>query len=355
MNHADTQERLAVMRRQEESIYCCSDYFDQLSSTAENHNGDSNGIDPLCRFKMAQWSFQVIDFIQFSRETVSISMNYLDRFLCSGSPRAVQVLNCRREYQLASMTALFMAIKINEPIMIDMVMLTELSKGIYTKEDFKQMETDILFGLNWRVSGPTAQSFVVHLLALIQQCQQQEQEQLRSTTKKQVSFSPTDFQQIYEASTYQIELSVGEHKLMTEKPSVVAIASLWNCIEDYHNNTDVGTPSIFHRQLLDVVSSLENIQMEGQKFHDIKETMSTLSREGSRKMQKRTMSPFTNSVFHSRSHQDQDQDQHRMDPSPRSTVPARQSQQHVPCTKGDKDHCSPICVSKRDLFGSNNN
>ncbi len=359
MSHIDAKERLLVMRRQEDSLYYCSDYFEQLSPP-QNGTESNNTIDPLCRKKMATWCFQVIDFIQFSRETVSISMNYLDRFLCSGCPRAEQVLNCRREYQLASMTALFMAIKINEPIMIDMVMLTELSKGIYTKEDFRKMETDILFGLNWRVSGPTAQSFVVHLLELIQQ--QQEQELLpqydqtgNTTTTEKVSFSLSDVQKIYEISAYQIELSVGEHEFITQKPSIVAIASIWNCIEEYYDNTDDGTLSIFHRQLLNAVSSLESMQMEEQEFHDVKETLSKLSRDGSRTMQMRPISSFTNLAPHSRLHPgDQDQ-QNQMDPSPRSSVPQGQSQQRPPCTAGDKDHCSPICVSKRDLFGNSDN
>merc|ERR1719330_2064758 len=227
MTHIDVKERLLVMRGQEDSLYHCSDYFEQILS-ARKGDSNNNAIDPLCRAKMAQWCYQVIDFIQFSRETVAISMDYLDRFLCSGCPRAEQVMNCRKEYQLASMTALFMAIKINEPIMIDMVMLTELSKGIYTKEDFAKMETDILSGLNWRVSGPTAQSFVAHLLALVQHS--------RTTT----ALSPSELKKIFDLSSYQIELSVGEHKLITHKPSTVAIASILNCVEEYHNETNTG-------------------------------------------------------------------------------------------------------------------
>jgi len=348
MTHIDVKERLLVMRGQEDSLYHCSDYFEQILS-ARKGDSNNNAIDPLCRAKMAQWCYQVIDFIQFSRETVAISMDYLDRFLCSGCPRAEQVLTCRREYQLASMTALFMAIKINEPIMIDMVMLTELSKGIYTKEDFRKMETDILFGLNWRVSGPTAQSFLVHLLPLIQQ--QYDQTGTTATTNNKESLSIPDAQKIFQMSMYQIELSVGEHKLMTQKPSIVAIASIWNCIEEYCNKSEDGTLSIFHRRLLDIVASFENMHIEEQEFRDIKETLLQLFRDGPKKMQMRPIPSITNSALHS--HLQQHQDQYQTDASPRSSVPSRQSQQHVPCAKGDKDHSSPICVSKRDLFSNN--
>jgi len=356
MNHEDIKERLHVMRRQEDSQYYCSDYFKYALST-RNNIGNSSPIDPVCRAKMTQWCYQVIDFIQFSRETVSIAMDYLDRFICSGCPRAEQVKNCRKEYQLASMTALFMAIKINEPIMIDMVMLTELSKGIYTKEDFAKMETDMLSGLNWRVSGPTPQSFVAHLLALIQYQQQQQQQQQYDqnscTTNNRESFSPSELQKIFDISLYQIELSVGEHKLMTQKPSAVAIASIWNCIEEYYNEADDGTPSIFHRQLLDVISSIESIQIDKEQFLDIKETLTKLYRNGSGTMQMRPTSSATNSGPYSQ-YQHNDQGQQQTDPSPRSSVPSSQTQHHVPCTKADKNNCSPICVSKRDLFSNNN-
>lgn len=341
-------EHLLIMRRQEDSnIYMCEDYLEMHSQSQSQPQRADGTIDELCRSKMTQWCYQVIDYIKFRRETVSVAMNYLDRFLCTGCARAEKVMHCRKEYQLAAMTALFMAIKINEPVMIDMTLLTELSKGLYTKADFEQMETDILFGLNWRVNGPTAQSFVVHILSLMQQGQDQDQHTIY------------DYQRLLDLASYQIELSVGEYELVTQKPSVVAAASIWNSVEE---NTTTSISSLkFRNRFLDLISSFD-IQIDS--IYKTKACLYTLKHTSCasqpNKIQMR-VSPITTEQF-----QQQQQLQHgpQQQHSPRSsaTSPASSTTAHakqqqtqnnsnVPqsYTKSDKRHSSPSCVSKRKL------
>lgn len=314
MFQRQVQERLSVMMEQEESNYSCSDY---LSSHEKRESGP---IDHVCRLKMTQWCYNIIDYIQFRRETVGIAMSYLDRFLCTGCTRAEQVLNCRKQYQLASMTTLFMAIKINEPIMIDMNILTDLSKGLYTHDDFKQMEMDILFALNWRVNGPTAQAFMVHILALLK-------EQI-STVSSATRLS-LDLQKILEPAIYQIELSVGEYGFVTQKPSVVATASILNSLEQF---------PLLKRSLiasLTEVSSRVGIQLED--VHQIRQILSEL--KDSAYMEMRTSSTIIPEMQ-----------------SPRSsaitytTTSSSQLSHDIPCTKDDSEHCSPNCVSKRNVM-----
>jgi hypothetical protein len=315
MNQEQLRERLNVMKSQEDSLYCCSDYFKEQQSRST----DGGTIDHVCRLKMTQWCYTVIDYIKFRRETVTIAMSYLDRFLCSGCPRAEQVMHCRREYQLASMTTLFMAIKINEPVLIDMNLLTELSKGIYTHEDFKKMETDILFGLNWLVNGPTPQSFALHLVSLMKQ-----------KIPNPRLHSPTDYSNLLELATYQIELSVGEYKLMTQKPSVIATAAIWNCLEQTRLN------QIYRRQFFDMVSTM-NIDLD--HFVETKERLQNL--KGATSMHMRaSVSPSMLEVLQE---------------SPRSssmTTTTFNEPEVIQCTKDDEEHCSPKCVSKRKLYDS---
>lgn len=295
-NQEEIRDRLGVMRSQEDSIYCCSDYLQSLP------HSDSGTIDQLCRLKMAQWCFNVIDYIEFRRETVSIAMSYLDRFLCSGSPRAEQVINCRKEYQLASMATLFMAIKINEPVIVDVTMLADLSKGLYTPKDFRQMEIDVLFALNWRVNGPTAQSFVAHLLTLMQ---------------KQMPNRPVhDLQKILDQAMYQVELSAGDYELMTQKPSVIATASIRNCVE----KTSPAISETFGLVLSELAASID-IRMED--LHSTKMRLRNLEKLSP--MQMRPSLPTIMEII----------------PSPCSIASRKRSQDQ---------HCSPICVSKRDLF-----
>merc|ERR1711976_192415 len=324
MNHEQIKERLQVMRCQEDSIYSCSDYLQDQPALPQSPN-DTETIDQLCRFKMTEWCYTVIDYIKFRRETVAIAMSYLDRFLCSRSPRATQVMNSRKEYQLASMTTLFMAIKINEPIMVDITLMTELSKGVYTNNDFKKMETDILFGLNWFVNGPTANSFAVHLLTLMQD---QHQEELRSSTK--MNISSIDYNKLLQRSNYTIELSVGEYSLMTEKPSVIAAAAIGSCIEGlYPASSSQQSKSLY-------------LQLDIMSVTDAKQSLNKLQNNAPIQMRP-TSSESLIQVAH----------------SPRSTASsptysATQTNQYVSmqksCTQDDAEHCSPICISKRKTY-----
>ena len=116
---------------------------------------------------MIEWYFQVIDYIEFSRETVVIASAYLDRFMSSGRPRARKVLQDRKEYQLATMTALYVAVKLHEPKLFDISLLTQLSRGSYIEQDFKQMEMNVLSSLSWRLNGPTYITVFEHCIVLV--------------------------------------------------------------------------------------------------------------------------------------------------------------------------------------------
>lgn len=315
MSPDEIQDRLNAMRNQEDSTYACNDYLARPKKSQQQQQGVDT-IDHICRFKMTEWCYTVIDYINFHRETVSVAMNCLDRFLASGCPRAEQVISSRREYQLASMTTLFMAIKINEPVVVDIALMTELSKGVYNQSDFKKMETDILFGLNWYVNGPTAQNFALHLLTLMQQ----KQEHMLSMG---FNSPPVNYDDLLQSVTYKIELSVGEYKLMIQKPSVIATASIWSCIEELK----MKPPSISClKQIIYEIAACSAIQMDY-----LEETKDFVEHAKLRKsMQRRST---CTSLMCTPS-------------SPRSTASSPTNSQ---CSKNETNHCSPICISKRNL------
>lgn len=339
MSQEEVQERLRVMRLQEDSKYLCYDYL--ATPPRSRNNGvdtidhfprdcdcsiGSSAIDEECRTKMAQWCFQVIDYIKFRRETVSIAMNYLDRFLCCGCPRAEKVMNSRREYQLASMTTLFMAIKLNEPIVVDIHLMAELSKGVYKESDFLSMESDILFGLNWYVNGPTAYSFAVHLLTLLQH----KQDQIQSMG---TGSSPSiNINELLQLAAYKIELAVGEHKLMTQKPSVIATASIWSCLEDLYQCT--ANIASFQQTFFDIVSNC-HIQLDC--LQETKDCIQQAKLGNTMKMRS-----LRGSLFGGQS----------LPPSTPST-PSIPVSQNVSWTKSHSQHdcSSPICISKRNVVG----
>jgi len=207
LDNSQIMDRLNVMKVQEATNYRCADYLSTLPS-APHH------VDKWCRSKMIEWCFQVIDFIEFSRETVVIAITYLDRFMSSGSPRARQVLQDRKEFQLATMTAFYVAVKLHEPKLIDISLLTELSRGSYTEQDFKQMEMDLLSSLSWRLNGPTAITFLEHYIVLL---------------PLEMYHIPIDA--VLESARYQIELSLNDYALVGMPPSKVAVAAIVQSIK----------------------------------------------------------------------------------------------------------------------------
>jgi hypothetical protein len=83
--HLATQIR--NMMTKESTVYKCHDYI--MSSRIEKQclpqmqsDPDQDFIvDQLCRQKMCEWSYRIVDHFNGSRELVAIAQNYVDRFL----------------------------------------------------------------------------------------------------------------------------------------------------------------------------------------------------------------------------------------------------------------------------------
>jgi lipoyl(octanoyl) transferase len=103
------------------------------SSTSSSHSG----INEVWRERICEWSYQVIDHFDFSREVVSISTHYLDRVLAKTHVN-------KKLFQLVAMTALYVAIKIYEPGTLNMSSMIELSRGYFSPAQMAEMEMAIL-------------------------------------------------------------------------------------------------------------------------------------------------------------------------------------------------------------------
>lgn len=140
----------AAIRSQEEKFYISKDYLNQdfqaqrietedgytYSGTSSSVSSSSTRISHLWREKICEWSYQVVDHFNFSREAVGIALNYLDRYL------AVRTVN-RKTFQLAAMTSLFISIKINESRTLRLSTFLELSRGYFEADHVIEMEKDI--------------------------------------------------------------------------------------------------------------------------------------------------------------------------------------------------------------------
>mmetsp|Transcript_30314 Transcript_30314/g.69468 ORF Transcript_30314/g.69468 Transcript_30314/m.69468 type:complete len:363 (-) Transcript_30314:666-1754(-) len=212
----DLEDHFTAMRSQEETAYMCSDYLDTFSgrsSVVEEPAGSpsttsNNGVNEVWREKICEWSYQVVDHFDFNREVVAISLSYLDRFLSTRS--------CNKKvFQLAAMTALYLAIKLNEPRTLKMSSLVELSRGYFTADHIAAMEEAVLRALEWRMHPPTSLAFVRNLLTLLPP----------NTVLNGV------WHDIMEMSRFLTELSVCDYFFVTHKPSTIAMAAVLNSIK----------------------------------------------------------------------------------------------------------------------------
>ena len=156
---------------------------------------------------------QVVDFCHFSRETVTIAMSILDRFLMTQQGRSA--IFDSAEFQLAAMTSLYTAVKIHEPEVMSSNLVSTLSRGAHTDKEVEVMERRILQAIKWHVNPPTSLSFIREFLNLLPP------EFLDESTKTT----------LYEISKYQSELVVADYALVSIPASTIAYASLINALE----------------------------------------------------------------------------------------------------------------------------
>ena len=155
--------RISAMREQENRTERCQNYFAFC--------GSSSDVDMSCRKAMANWCFQVADTLKFSHDTVFTTMSFFDRYLSSRRGRSQEALHSRNVFQLAVITCFYTAVKTCEPVELGVDLLAKMCRGFYSEAEIIAMERDILFALDWRVSGPTPMDFVRHLIELLPSCE----------------------------------------------------------------------------------------------------------------------------------------------------------------------------------------
>jgi hypothetical protein len=213
----DCLETIAAMRHQETTGYATSDWLQleqhEPQMSASNGPLHCEAVDVDCRNTVAAWGLQVADYCQFGGETVEIAMSCVDRFLASAEGTTAR--NDRNVFQLASMTALYTAIKIHEPNAMDPKSVARLSRGVFSPEEIEKMEIKLLHALKWRVNPPTTLSFARKLLSLIPE--QVLDGDLRGA--------------VFDLTRCQTEFAIGNYQLVPVPASTVAYSALMNSLE----------------------------------------------------------------------------------------------------------------------------
>lgn len=208
-------EVLTVMVGQE-AMYPCVDYLSMTpwQNTVLTKKGGTS-IDEYCREQICEWTYRVVDYFRIDREVVSVSLNYLDRFLCTCS--------CDRSmFKLAATTTLYMAVKVVHPQKLgDLGILSDLSRGEFEMKDVADMEEHILEGLRWKLHPPTSAHFVVALLDYLQ-----------------MDLPSHETEDLYSNASFFSELSVCDYFFATLPPSTTGLACVLNALEGMMHDAD---------------------------------------------------------------------------------------------------------------------
>ena len=216
---ADVVDRIGIMLKQESSTYACSDYLlrrklqnpatDKYASAGSSDDDCPDlvdEVDTLCREKMCEWAYRIIDHFHAPRDIVAIAFSYLDKF--------VDLCSCDRSaFKLAAMTCLYIATKLFNAREISLKSLSQLSRGEFDVAHILEMEQIILKTLSWRLHPPTVQCFINSLYGLIP------------------SSSIPVTRAIHQRATFFAELALFDYSFVNQPRSLIALASLLNAME----------------------------------------------------------------------------------------------------------------------------
>ncbi|CAB9519417.1 diatom-specific cyclin [Seminavis robusta] len=215
-------DQLETLFQLESSTYQRNDYMALYYSNNNNNNNTRSrhpAMNERTRQSMVELLYEIGDYCHFRRETVSYAVwNLMDRYLSSSQQSPLMEFTTA-DYQLVASTSLFIAVKVLEPVSMDVQSLADLSQGAFSADDILDMERTILATLQWRIAhGPTPIQFVQLYLSILQM-------DGRVLAESEV------FDMLFEHAQYQVELAVMDYKLVQSKPSEIALAALWNALE----------------------------------------------------------------------------------------------------------------------------
>jgi len=207
----------AMIKRELTTKYSCYDYDGYLNPS------DRNMITAGDRKKLVDWCYGIVDHCNFSRETVASAMEMVDRFL--GMPSTSvhtarvsdEALVDPSKFQLLTIAALYTSIKINEKVAISSDLFAEMCSHVYTVEEIEDMERILLIGLSWRCHAPTAHQVGMLIFSLL---------------LPYVDIPEVTWGFLIDEMKYLTELAVRDYYFSTQRVSTIALAAVFNVIND---------------------------------------------------------------------------------------------------------------------------
>lgn len=169
----------------------------------------------LWREKIAQWFYDVIDFMNESRTIVHIAMNILDRY-CAVKLQKEEIV-AEKTYDIVATTAIFLAIRVignkNYPSLIT-DLLRATSSSCFGAKDVLATGKSMVYHLTWGTRLVTPHDFILATLQCLSS-------KVLEATKKALR----------ESALYLVELTVYDAYFARLKASKVAMAAMLNSTE----------------------------------------------------------------------------------------------------------------------------
>ena len=189
-----------------------------LSARSCNIYQDSdNDITPDDRMMMVDWAYSIVDTCKFDRMTVAMAMEMVDRFSSNNPGSVTQTyLSDHKQYQLLVVAALYIAIKVTEPVAFGSDLFAEVCNGMYSVEEIEDTELIILRGLGWLINAPSSTLMAYDLLSII-------------VPKIDLSGKTLSF--LLDEIRFQTEYAVRDAYFSRQRPSTIAIAAIFNALD----------------------------------------------------------------------------------------------------------------------------
>ena len=138
------------------------------------------------REKMGQWNYNVADHFHFNREIVSHSMKLVDRYI------EAKGLGSHEDFQLLSMTALYLVIKVSQKSAVAPKTFAELSRGLFQPEDIENMERKLLDELKYKINPPLEMHYLKKLKLLLFNIEKDVKQEIFEKVRFLIEYSITD-------------------------------------------------------------------------------------------------------------------------------------------------------------------
>lgn len=210
MSRSECLERLQGMLSREETVY-------STSAVVEETSEDDY---PSIRRSLIEVFEEVSDQYNLQNpDTTPVAISFMDRYMQS-QPGFVNV-------QLVAATSLYLAIKMNEPIVMPPAMLCDVfsrcldcdeedDEEDFDAEDLQAFEFTLMKALNFKLNPPTAMTFVSHFLACL-------------PTLKTASW----VESAEEVARVQLEVAQRDNASTQFQASTLAVASLFTAVESF--------------------------------------------------------------------------------------------------------------------------